>query len=104
PAPALLRSPHARVAMAPRARGPVAAARPAAGMRAPASDPLAPAARAPRAIAAAAVVACATGAAWWTIAARMWLGYFPAFDLYAYFYPKALYALASLRDGGRGLL
>ena len=35
---------------------------------------------------------------------RTVLGWYPAHDLYAYFYPKALYAVAALRDGGRGLL
>jgi hypothetical protein len=49
-------------------------------------------------------VAAAAGAAAWVVHSRLELGMFPANDLYAYFYPKLLYALACLRDGGRGLL
>jgi len=49
-------------------------------------------------------VAVILATAIWVVRYRVGAGFFPAFDLYAYFYPKVLYALASLRDGGRGLL
>ena len=49
-------------------------------------------------------VAMAAGAAAWVVHFRLEQGLFPAHDLYAYFYPKMLYALACLREGGRGLL
>ena len=48
-------------------------------------------------------VATAAGAAAWVVHFRLGQGFFPAQDLYD-FYPKMLYALASLHDGGRGLL
>ena len=43
-------------------------------------------------------------AAAYVIQERTILGLLPAYDLYAYFYPKVLYALDSLGDGGKGLL
>lgn len=49
-------------------------------------------------------LAVAVAVAVYVVTVRSRHGFAPAHDLYAYFYPKALYALASLQDGGRGLL
>ena len=49
-------------------------------------------------------IATVAGAASYVLGYRVHMGWMPAHDLYAYFYPKALYTLASLRDGGQGLL
>jgi hypothetical protein len=49
-------------------------------------------------------VGVALGAAAWIMSFRLQLGPSLANDPHAYFYPKMLYAIASLRDGGRGLL
>jgi len=49
-------------------------------------------------------IATVAGAASYVLGHRVEAGWMPAHDLYAYFYPKALYALASLRNGGQGLL
>jgi hypothetical protein len=49
-------------------------------------------------------MASTAAAALYVVGVRAQRGFVPAHDLYAYFYPKALYALASVRDGGRGLL
>lgn len=49
-------------------------------------------------------VTTAVAAALYVLHTRTQYGWLPANDLYTYFYPKVLYALASLRDGGRGLL
>ena len=49
-------------------------------------------------------VATAVAAAAWVMNFRLQQGPSLANDAHAYFYPKMLYALASLRDGGRGLL
>ena len=53
--------------------------------------------------AALAVLVCAASAAY-VVRYRTSSGWYPPTDLYAYFYPKVLYALSRLADGGRGLL
>src|SRR5215467_13035165 len=57
-----------------------------------------------RGLGAAIVALLCAAAALYAVHDRTVFGWYPAHDLYAYFYPKALYALAALRDGGRGLL
>ena len=49
-------------------------------------------------------VGIAAAGALWVVHYRLDRAFIPAHDLYAYFYPKVAYALACLRDGGRGLL
>ena len=53
--------------------------------------------------AALAVLVCVASAAY-VVQHRAHSGWYPATDLYAYFYPKVLYALSCLAHGGRGLL
>ena len=60
--------------------------------------------RAPRAFPLWIAVATAVASAAWVMRFRLEGGSYLAVDPHAYFYPKMLYALASLREGGRGLL
>ena len=60
--------------------------------------------RAPRAFPLGIAVASAVASAAWVMRFRLEGGPYLAVDPHAYFYPKMLYALASLREGGRGLL
>lgn len=46
----------------------------------------------------------ALATALYVVRERTVFGWLPAHDIYAYFYPKMLYTLASLRQGGEGLL
>jgi len=60
--------------------------------------------QAPKPAATLVALAVVLGAAVFVLRARVEMGWLPANDLYTYFYPKMLYALASWHDGGRGLL
>jgi hypothetical protein len=57
-----------------------------------------------RGVTAAVVGFAALATASYVVRERTVFGWLPAHDIYAYFYPKMLYALASLRQGGEGLL